>query len=232
MKTNTTHSNQKMSVSVIIITLNEFESIGQVLKELPRNLDEILVVDGYSSDGTPELVKSLGYEVIMQQGKGYGAAFLTGIKKAKGDVLVLMDGDGSHNPADIPRLLEKVSEGYDAVFGSRYLPGSGSEDDTIIRYFGNKVFTYFTNLVHHVGISDSLYLFAAIRREVFERIKLSGLGFEFCVEVPIKVHLAGFKIAEVPCFERKRFYGKSRVNAFFHGLRILWMIIKIKFSKK
>ena len=110
MKTNTTHSNQKMSVSVIIITLNEFESIGQVLKELPRNLDEILVVDGYSSDGTPELVKSLGYEVIMQQGKGYGAAFLTGIKKAKGDVLVLMDGDGSHNPADIPRLLEKVSD--------------------------------------------------------------------------------------------------------------------------
>ena len=102
-----------LTITVAIPTYNRegvlLNTIRHVLAQ-GRQADEILVVDGYSSDGTPELVKSLGYEVIMQQGKGYGAAFLTGIKKAKGDVLVLMDGDGSHNPADIPRLLEKVSD--------------------------------------------------------------------------------------------------------------------------
>lgn len=221
-----------MKASVIVITLNEVESIASVLQDIPQTeVQEIVVIDGHSTDGTPDLVRGLGYQVITQDGKGYGNAFLTGIKHAKGDVLILMDGDGSQNPKDIPLLLEKIAEGYDVVLGSRYLPTSGSEDDTAIRHFGNKFFTWLTNFLHNMKISDSLFLFTAIRKEVFQKIELQSQSFEFCVEVPIRAHKAGFKFSEVPSFERKRFYGKSRVNVFYHGLRIFWLIIKTKFSR-
>lgn len=219
-----------MKVSVIIITLNEVNSISSVLGAIPKDaVDEIIVVDGYSTDGTPEVVKKLGYKAIGQKGRGYGAAFLTGIAHAKGDVLILMDGDGSHNPADIPCLLEKLTGEYDVVFASRYLPDSGSEDDTAIRYLGNKILTYLANFFHRIGISDSLFLYTAVRKEVFDKIDLKSHSFEFCVEVPIRIHKAGFKFAEVPSFEKKRIYGRSRVNAFYHGIKILWVIIKTRY---
>ena len=219
-----------MIVSVIVITLNEVKSIERVLEEIPKDdIEEILVVDGHSTDGTPELVRKMGYKVVAQEGKGYGMAFLTGAKHAKGDILVLMDSDGSHNPKDIPKLLEKIKEGHKVVFASRYLKGSGSADDTFIRYLGNKIFTSISNLIHNIGISDSLFLFAAIDKSVFNSLGLKRSGFEFCVEVPIKVHKKGYKFAEVASFERRRFHGKSKVNAFFHGLVILWTIIKEAF---
>lgn len=220
-----------MTVSVILITLDEVNCIGRVLDSIPKDaVDEILVVDGHSTDGTPELVRNMGYNVIFQEGKGYGAAFLTGAKNAKGDIIILMDSDGSQNPEDIPKLLEKIKEGYKVVFASRYLKGSGSEDDTFIRFVGNKFFTALTNLLHGVGISDSLFLFAAIDKNVFNSLGLKYQGFEFCVEVPIKAHKKGYKFAQIPSFERKRFHGKSRVNAFIHGIKILKTIIKELFN--
>lgn len=218
---------EKMMVSVITPTLNEAECIAEVLREIPKNpIDEILVVDGHSTDGTADIVKELGYKVIQQEGKGYGLAFQTGIKHATGNILVLMDGDGSHNPADIPRLLEKLAEGYDLVLGSRYAPGGHSKDDTLIRYIGNKVFSFLIQLIYRIGISDGLYLFVAGKRKVFESITFTSPNFEFCVEVPIKAHKAGFVIGEIPCIERKRTGGRSKVNAFYHGLRVLWTILR------
>lgn len=214
-------------VSVIIPTLNEADSITEVLDQIPKEVvDEIIVVDGHSEDGTVDLVRELGYKVIYQEGKGYGAAFSTGVRYAQGDILILMDGDGSPNPKDIPSLLKKINEGYDIVLGSRYLSKAGSEDDTVIRYIGNKVFTFIVNKIHNMNISDSLYMFAAVKRKVFESIKLESSDFGYSVEFPIKAHKAGFKFAEVASLERKRVSGKSRVNAFWDGLKILWVIMK------
>ena len=216
-----------MKVSVIIPTLNEVGSIERVLKEIPKDIvNEILVVDGHSTDGTPELVKKLGYKLIEQEGQGYGLAFSTGIKHATGDVLVLMDADGSHNPNDIPKLLKCIDDGYDITFGSRYLPGSGSKDDTLIRYIGNKLFTYLLNKIHGVGLSDSLFLYVAAKKRVFDSIEMKSANFEYCIEFPIKAHRAGFRFAEIPSFEQKRTAGKTKVNAFYHGLRILWVILR------
>lgn len=215
-----------MKVSVVLPTLNEVGAIKSVLDDMPADVvDEILVVDGHSTDGTPELVKKLGYEVIVQEGRGCGDAFTTGVKHATGDVIILMDADGSHNPADIPKLLKCIDEGADAAFGSRYMPGSGSDDDTIIRYIGNKLFTFLLNKVQGVELTDGLFLYVAAKREVFEAIEMKSANFEYCVEFPIKVHKAGFRIAQVPCFEPKRLAGRSKVNAFYHGLRILWVIL-------
>lgn len=219
-----------MESSVIIPTLNEADCIEYVLSRIPKDaVDEILVVDGHSTDGTPDLVRKLGYKVIMQEGRGYGLAVSTGVKHAKGDVVVFMDADGSHNPEDIPRLIDKIADGYDVVLASRYMPGSSSQDDTLVRYVGNKLFTYLVNKIHKIGVSDSLFLFAAVRKKVFESIELASPNFEYCVEILIKAHKAGLRFAEIPSVELERYAGDSKVNEFYHGLRILWTIIKERF---
>lgn len=216
-----------MKTSIIIPTLNEVESIEKVLEEIPKDIaDEIIISDGHSTDGTQELVRKIGYKVIEQKGKGFGAGIASGIEEAKGEVVVIINADGSQNPKDIPLLLEKIKEGYDLVLASRYLPGAGSDDDTLLHYFGNKMFTFLCNLFYKIGISDSLYFFLAAKKEIFEKIKLESSDEGFCVELPIKVHRAGFKIAEIPSFEKKRMAGKAKLNAFRDGLRILLRILK------
>ena len=221
----------KKKVTVIIPTLNEIDCIESVLKELAQtDVDEILVVDGHSDDGTTELVKELGFRAIMQEGEGYGNAVRTGIEKADGDIIISMDADGSYDPKDIPNLLKCIENGCDVAFASRYLPESGSHDDTVIRYVGNRVFTFLLNKIHGVNISDSLFLYIAAKKEVFESLNLGSSGFEYCIEFPIKAHNAGFRYMEVPSIERERIAGRSKVNAFVDGLRIFWYLLKWKFE--
>ncbi len=112
------------------------------------------------------------------------------------------------------------------VLASRYLPGAGSDDDTPLHYFGNKMFTFLCNLLYKVGISDSLYFFLAAKKEIFEKIKLESPNSGYCVELLIKAHRAGFKITEIPSFEKKRRAGKAKLNAFINGSQILLKILK------
>ncbi|MBI4373451.1 MAG: glycosyltransferase family 2 protein [Deltaproteobacteria bacterium] len=216
-----------MKTSLIIPTLNEANCIARVLGEIPKNcVDEILVVDGHSTDGTAEIVQKLGYRVIQQDDKGFGDAFASGARQSTGDVLILMDGDGSHNPADIPRLLDKYKEGYDYVMASRYLPDSHSEDDTTVRSFGNWFFTKLVNLIHGLNVSDSLYLFTAIDHNLYKQLNVQSKGFEYCMELIIKAHKMGARFAEVPSIERKRFSDTPKTNALIHGWRILLETLK------
>lgn len=216
-----------MKTTVIIPTFNEVESIEKVLSQIPKDkVDEILVIDAPSFDGTAELVKKTGYPLIIQEGKGFGRAIATGVKHAKGDVVVVLNGDGSQNPEDIPKLLEKIEQGYDLVLASRYLPEAGSDDDTLIHYIGNRFFTYLCNILYKTRISDSLYFFIAARKRVFEIIKPESPHFGYCIEIPIKAHQAGLKIAEIPSFERKRMGGKGKVSALSVGPKTLWTLLK------
>ena len=216
-----------MKVSLIVPALNEVDCIERVLREIPPGVvDEVLVVDGHSTDGTPELVRKLGFRVIEQEGTGYGHAVATGLKHVKGDVAIPVDADGSYNLQDIPRLLARLQEGYDVALGSRYLPESGSEDDTMITYVGNKGFTFLMNLLFGLGMSDSLFFYAAIRRPVFESITVRARGFEYCMEFIIRAHQAGFGLAEIPSAEKRRIAGASKVHALMDGLRILWVMLQ------
>jgi len=216
-----------MKVSIIIPALNESESIRKVLEEIPKGIaDEIIVSDGHSTDGTQSIAREMGCRVIEQKGKGFGAGVDSGIKEAKGDVVVVVNADGSQNPRDIPRLLEKIKEGYDLVLASRYLPGSGSDDDTILHYFGNKIFTLLCNKCYGVGVSDSLYFFLSAKKKVFDTLKLRSHNSGYCIELLIKAHRAGFRITEIPSFERKRMGGKAKVNAFRNGFQILLTLLK------
>ena len=220
---------RRMKVTLMIPTRNEEGCIGKVLAEIPRDVvDEVVIVDGHSKDKTVEEAKARLLpqdKLLTQKGRGYGGAFIEAFGVATGDVLIFMDADGSHDPADIPKLIERVREGYEYVMASRYTSGGHSYDDTIIRWFGNRMFTWMTNVLHGTNVTDSLYLFTAITRDGLKKLTLTSPGFEFCTEIVVKAHRAGLKFAEVPATERARFAGKTKVNAFWHGLKILRMIL-------
>lgn len=223
-----------MKTTLIMPTLNEIETVEKALIQLPKDMiDEVLVIDGHSTDGTIEIVKKLGYPVIFQEknpkgsgAKGFGSAVATGIKHATGDVIIIMSADLSQDVNDIPRLLNKIKEGYDLVLASRYAPGGKSEDDTLLHRWGNKFFTGLCNLLYDTQITDCLYFFLAVRKNVFEKFKLEAVHAGCCPELPIKAKKAGFKIADIPSFEKKRGGGKAKLNAFIDGLKILFTILK------
>jgi len=216
-----------MSISVIIPTLNEAGCLKKVIEEIPDIVSEIIVVDGGSTDGTVEIARKLGVKVILQEGKGLGDALMLGIRSSCEETVVLLDGDGSFNPKDIKELVKKINEGNDVVFGTRYHKNSGSSDDTLIRYIGNQFFTSLIRLIFGVNLTDSLFMYVAAKREALNKLELKYPGFEFCIEFPIKVHLRELRYSEIPSFERKRFAGKSKVNALIHGIIILWSLIKL-----
>lgn len=218
-----------MFTTLIIPTRNEEGSIGRVLKEVPKKLiQQIIVVDGHSQDKTGEEVKANLRKnkdlLLLQKSKGYGGAFIEGFKKAKGDVVIMMDADGSHNPADIPFLLSKIKAGYEYAMASRYTIGGHSYDDTLIRWFGNQLFTKLTNIVHGTHVTDSIYLFTAITKNGLNKLNLKSQGFEFCTEILVKAHRAKLRFAEIPAIERARYAGNSKVNVLVDGLKYLFMI--------
>ncbi len=218
-----------MNISVIVPTFNEAGNIGEVLQKISKHsIDDILVVDGYSSDGTVDLVHKLGYRLLFQEGRGLGKAIETGIRNTTGEIIIIVDADGSHDPADIPKLVQKIQEGYDLVVASRYISGpkikglfifdhrSSSYDDTFIREFGNRLFTYICRRVYHIEVHDILMGYKAFRRSIFDKIKLNEHGQQFDAEIMIKAKKAGFKIGEVPVVEHKRNYGKSKLSVPYH----------------
>ena len=219
-----------LKVSVIIPARNEEGCIGRVLKEIPRDVvSEVVIVEGRSTDRTVSEIKAnlkKSDKLVIQKERGYGSAFLQGFKLVTGDCIVMMDADGSHNPADIYKIVAKIKQGYEYVMACRYMKGGRSDDDTFIRWFGNFFFTRLTNFIHGTRVSDSLYLYTAITRNGLSRLDLSSPGFEFCTEIVVKAHKAGLKFAEIPAIERLRFAGNSKVNSFYHGLKILKMILR------
>ena len=153
---------EKHRISVIIPAKNERESLEYVLEEIPKDLvHEVIVVDGHSTDGTPELVRQLGYRVVIQDGAGYGMGVIAGLKAASGDLVTFMDADGSYDPDALPRLLRCIEDGNDMAFCSRYLPESGSDGDVFIRLMGNKLFTLVLRALFGVRLTDALFFYYA-----------------------------------------------------------------------
>ena len=216
-------------VSVIIPALNEEGGIGKTIAEIPRDfVDEIIVVDGHSTDNTVQEVRqALGPndKVIIQQRQGFGGALFDGMDLAQGETVMIMDADGSHNPNDIPKILAKASENT-LVMASRYAKGGRSDDDTFVRKLGNWIFTKLINIVHGVKVTDSLYLFIAISRENFKKLDLKNHGFGVCIEFLVRAKKIGLRFEEVPAIERPRLHGESKVNVLRDGLKILRMILK------
>lgn len=213
-------------VSVVIPTLNEAKNIKKVFPNIPSFVDEIVIVDGQSTDGTVETIKNIrpDAKIIIEKPCGKGKALKTGFENSTGDLIVMMDADGSNDPGEMRQLIEPLLAGYEVSKGSRMLPGGGSADMTLFRKFGNSIFINLVNKIYGANYTDLCYGYRAFKREALEELKCNSSGFEIETQQSIRMQKAGMKIKEVPSFEAKRIHGESNLNSFKDGWRILNVI--------
>jgi dolichol-phosphate mannosyltransferase len=201
-------------LTVIVPTRNEAENLRPVLELAAPFADELLVVDGHSTDGTRELAEACGARVILDEGLGKGAALRLGMQQATGDILVFVDADGSHDPRDIPALVKPIIDGVaDHVSGSRMLGGSDELHATLhqfIRLFGSQIITLSVNYTQNVRLTDCQNGFRAIRRDIALALDLRENITTIEQEMVIKSVRSGFRLAEVPTHEYVRANGVSR----------------------
>lgn len=217
-----------MAVSIIIPTLNEKETIGAVLFEIKAvsskiDLKEIVVVDS-STDGTDEIAKREGAYVLKIPPCGKGYAIRAGLRKARGNPIVVMDADFSHSAFEIPLMLKKLKE-YEVVCASRLMAGGGSSDMTPLRRLGNKLVSRLINGIWQTKYTDVCYGFRAFRKNIARDLALSSNGFEIETELSIKIKKRGIRSIEVPSFERKRSSGTGKLLLLKDGLRILRQVV-------
>lgn len=200
-------------ISVIVPCRNEARNIRPVLEWATPHADELLVIDGHSSDGTRAIAEELGATVLLDSGKGKGDAIRLGIARARGDVLVFIDADGSHDPRDIPALVQPIVEGRaDHVSGSRMLGGSDELHATIqqfVRLFGSQIITLSINYSQNVRLTDCQNGFRAIRADVARALALQEDITTIEQEMIIKTVRSGYRMGEVATHEYMRANGES-----------------------
>ncbi len=211
--------NTKEKISVVAVNLNEEHTIEQVLTNIPSYIDEVLVIDGHSKDNSPIIAKKLGYPVLLQEGRGRGAAFKTGFRHAQGDIIVMLSTDGNERSGDIDKLVKKIQEGYDLVIATRFGTGK-SNDITPIRKIGNWGLTTFINFVSGLSLEDSQNGFRAIRREALDKMSITSDGFDIEAEMTVKAGKLKLKVAEIPTIEDERAFGESHLKTFRDGFKI------------
>ena len=215
-------------ITVVIPTLNEARNIGHVLEELPRNLFEVIVVDGNSTDGTVEaaLAARPDCRIVEQAGHGKGDALTAGFTAARGDIIVTLDADGSADPAEVPLFVGALLAGADFSKGSRHLVGGGSADLTRLRGLGNMALGAVTNRLFKTRFTDLCYGYNAFWRDCLPDLSLDCSGFEIETLMNIRAVKAGLRVSEVPSFERPRLHGLSNLNAASDGWRVLKTILR------
>jgi glycosyltransferase involved in cell wall biosynthesis len=219
-------------ISVVIPTKNEARNITWVLEQMPAWIDEIVLVDGRSTDGTVEAAKRAHPDVIVvdQEPRGKGAALQAGFAAATGDIIVMLDADGSMHPHEIARYVALLATGYDLVKGSRFMAGAASTDITWLRRLGNGFLLYLTNLLHQTRFTDLCYGYCAFRRTVLGDLQLTATGFEVEAQLIVRACIAGLAITEVPSLESTRRYGQSNLRTFRDGQRVLRTLLRESFG--
>lgn len=219
------------TISVVIPALNEAENLRHVLPLIPSGIHEVILVDGASTDGTAEVARELRPDIrfVQQQGRGKGAALRSGFSAARGDIVVMLDADGSTDPREIPSFVEALLNGADFVKGSRFLPGGGTADMETYRKLGNMAFVYTVRLLFGGRYTDLCYGYNAFWRRVLPQLQLNGDGFEIETMMNVRALKAGLIVAEVPSFESHRIHGESHLRTIPDGLRVLRTIFKERF---
>jgi glycosyltransferase involved in cell wall biosynthesis len=211
------------TVSVVIPARNEERNIAWVLRGLPDSVTEVILVDGFSRDRTVDVALQVRPDIVVvaQRGCGKGAAMRTGFESATGDFIIVLDADGSMDPAEIDDYIAALSAGYEFVKGSRFLPGGGSLDFTRVRSAGNRTLVRSVNLMWGVSFTDLCYGYLGFHRACLPALELRSPGFEIETEMCIHAVQAGLRIAEVPSVELARQWGSSSLHPVGDGVRIL-----------
>jgi hypothetical protein len=213
-------------ISLIIPTLEEAENLKLVLPAVPNIVDELIIVDGGSTDGTLDVVRELrpNAKIIVDTVPGKGNALRRGFEAATGDILVMMDADGSMDPLDIGTFVAALEAGADVAKGSRFLQGGGSDDMTIVRRMGNRALTRAVRLAFGGRYSDLCYGYMAFWRHVLPTFEGHVQGFEIETFLNVRALAAGLRVVEVASFESSRRYGESHLRTFRDGSRVLLTI--------
>jgi glycosyltransferase involved in cell wall biosynthesis len=228
-------------VSVVIPALNEARNLPHVFAKLPDGLHEVIVVDGNSVDDTIATARRLrpGVRIITQNRSGKGNALACGFAAATGDVIVMVDADGSADPAEIPQFVRALLEGADFAKGTRFAAGGGSSDITHLRRLGNHMLSGLVNVLCRTKYSDLCYGYNAFWRRhvpvfgldaesdvpVGGGARLWGDGFEVETLINVRIAQAGLKVTEVASYEHSRIHGVSNLNAAWDGWRVLRTIL-------
>ncbi|MFF3440185.1 glycosyltransferase family 2 protein [Streptosporangium sp. NPDC002721] len=216
------------SVSVVVPAMNEAENLPHVFATLPSWIDEVILVDGNSTDDTVAVAKALrpGLRVVRQTRKGKGNALTEGFAAATGDIIVMIDADGSTDGREIHAFVTALVEGADFAKGSRCAPGGGSDDISPIRSLGNAMLTKMTNRLYGTRYTDLCYGYNAFWARHLDALDLDCDGFEIETLMNIRAAQAGLVIREVPSHERSRIHGASNLHAVRDGLRVLRTILR------
>ncbi len=215
-------------VSVIVPTLNEAENLPHVLPRIPAWVHEVIVVDGHSVDDTVAVARALlpAVRIVMQEGRGKGAALRTAFRAVTGDIIVMLDADGSTAPEEIPLYIGALLAGADFVKGSRFMQGGGTSDMTLLRKLGNGGFVALSRVLFGSKYTDLCYGYAAFWTRNVPALRLNGDGFEIETMMNIRAIQARYKVAEVPSFEADRVHGVGRLQTFPDGFRVLRTIVR------
>lgn len=228
IKSSSTERSQKPTISVVIPTLNEAGNLPYVLNTIPSWVNEIVVVDGRSSDDTERIVKVLRPDarIIHELKHGKGVALKTGLYGAVGDILIALDADGSMDGERISVFRDALLNGADYAKGSRFCEGGGSSDITKFRRFGDGSIAFLIRILFGARYSDVTYGYFAIWRDRLDALNLDTDGFEVETLIGIRARRARLGITEVPCYEASRIHGTSNLSALHDGVRIFRTIVQ------
>lgn len=227
-------------VSVVIPTLNEARNLPYVFSRMPADVYEVIVVDGHSVDDTVAVARRLrpGVRIVRQTRRGKGNALACGFEAATGDVIAMVDADGSADPGEIPKFVHALLGGADFAKGTRFAAGGGSSDITRLRTLGNRVLGGVVNRCHGTHYSDLCYGFNVFWAKYVPVLRLDttsppsnrgdgrlwGDGFEIETLIHMRIADEGLRVTEVPSYEHSRIHGVSNLDAFSDGLRVLTII--------
>ncbi len=201
-----------IKITLFVPVLNEIDGVRMIFPRIKREwVDEFVIIDGHSTDGTREYLESLGFSVSLQKQPGAINAWWEGFEAATGDVIIPFSPDNNSVPELIPELIEKIRGGYDMVIASRYLEGVRSEDDNLMTAMANRVLTGLVNLLFGASYTDALVMYRAFRKDLIERLGLNRVadpllrkGGNFEILLSIRCAKTNLRVTEIPGDEPRR----------------------------